>query len=156
MNRHLSTGMETQCALIVSSVSYPEYITSDVLQQASGASDFDIQEGDIILLYTGHGDRLFPDVSYAEKYPGLDRDGALWLAEKGVVNIGVDNLSIDHSDDTQFSAHMVCREYGIVNTESLTNLDKVAGRRFFYVGVPLNIRDGTGSPIRALAFLDEG
>ena len=105
------------------------------------------------MLYTGYGDSVFPTLKYAEEYPGLNREAAEWLAKKGVVNIGVDNLSIDHSQDLEFSAHMVCKEYGIVNTESLTSLDKVAGRRFFYVGVPLNIREGTGSPIRALAFL---
>jgi len=33
----------------------------------------------------------------------------------------------------------------------LTNLDKVAGTRFYFLGLPLNIRAGTGSPIRAVA-----
>ena len=139
--------------LDVSTVTYPEYVTTELLEGAAARAEREISEGDIVLLYTGHGDSLFPTIKYAEEYPGLNREAAEWLAKKGVVNIGVDNLSIDHSQDLEFSAHMVCKEYAIVNTESLTNLDKIAGRRFFYVGVPLNIREGTGSPIRALAFL---
>lgn len=139
--------------LDVSSVQYPEYITAESLEASVAASGITINRGDIVLLYTGYGDSVFPTLKYAEEYPGLDRSGAEWLAKKGVVNIGVDNLSIDHSQDIEFSAHRVCREYGIVNTESLTNLDKVADQRFFFVGLPLNIREGTGSPVRAVAFL---
>jgi kynurenine formamidase len=141
--------------LDVSAVRYPDYFTSDVLEAALAASGLEIRSGDIGLLHTGHGDRVFPTRTYCEQYPGLSRDGAEWLAKKGVVNIGVDNLSIDHSDDGEFSAHMVCKEFGIVNTESLTNLDKVANKRFFFIGLPLNIREGTGSPIRAIALLGD-
>jgi kynurenine formamidase len=48
----------------------------------------------------------------------------------------------------------VCRERQIVNTESLCNLDRLVGKRFSYFGLPLNIRAGTGSPIRAVAVLN--
>jgi kynurenine formamidase len=141
--------------LDVSSVRFPDWITEETLEAAHQASGLEIRAGDIALLYTGYGDSVFPTLKYAEEYPGLSRGGAEWLAEKGVVNIGIDNLSIDHSQDLEFSAHQVCKAYGIVNTESLTNLDKVAGSRFFFVGLPLNIRAGTGSPIRAIALLTE-
>lgn len=139
--------------LDVSSVSYPDYITPEVLSRSLEASGQSIQKGDTVLLYTGCGDEHYPDISYTDKYPGLTRDGAIWLAERGVVNIGVDNVAIDHSDDTTFAGHVVCGEYGIVNTEGLTNLDKIAGKRFLYFGLPLRIRNGTGSPIRAVAVL---
>jgi kynurenine formamidase len=38
--------------------------------------------------------------------------------------------------------------------ENLCNLDKVVGKRFTFIGLPLRIRQGTGSPIRAVAVLD--
>jgi kynurenine formamidase len=69
------------------------------------------------------------------------------------VNIGVDAVSIDHADDFELEAHAVCREYQIVNTESLCNLEQLIGKRFTYYGLPLSIREGTGSPIRAIAIL---
>ena len=49
---------------------------------------------------------------------------------------------------------MVCREYQLVNTESLCNLDQLIGKPFSYFGLALNIRKGTGSPVRAIAVLD--
>jgi kynurenine formamidase len=75
------------------------------------------------------------------------------------VNIGTDSVSVDHSDDTEFSAHMVCAEYRIVITEILTNLRPLIGKRFEFYGLPVNLRHGTGAPIRAIAILgntDEG
>jgi kynurenine formamidase len=140
--------------LDVSHVRHPDYLTAEVLEAAEAASETKVQEGDIVLLFTGHGDRTFPSDDYLSDYTGVSRDGALWLADRGVVNIGIDAVSIDHSDDPHFSGHVVCREYQIVNTESLCNLDRLAGRRFLYMGLPLNIRGGTGSPIRAVAVLD--
>jgi kynurenine formamidase len=36
------------------------------------------------------------------------------------------------------------------------NLDQVVGRgRFRFIGFPLRIRGGTGSPVRAVAWLDD-
>lgn len=137
------------------SVKYPSYITPADLEAALSASGQEIRKGDHVLLYTGYGDSTYPNLAYTEKHPGLNRDAALWLAERGVVNIGVDNVAIDHADDSDFSGHKVCGEYGIVNTEGLANLDKVVNQRFLYFGLPLFIRNGTGSPIRAVAVFQD-
>jgi kynurenine formamidase len=137
------------------SVQYPSYVTPEDLEAAQRQSGQEIRKGDTVLLYTGYGDSTYPDMAYTDKYPGLNRDAALWLAQQGVVNIGVDNVAIDHADDTDFSGHVVCGEYGIVNTEGLANLDKVVDQRFLYFGLPLLIRDGTGSPIRAIAVFED-
>ncbi|MET0901547.1 MAG: cyclase family protein [Mycobacterium sp.] len=137
------------------SVNYPDYITPADLEAALAASGQEIRKGDTVILYTGYGDATYPDLAYTEKHTGLNRDAALWLAERGVVNIAVDNVAIDHADDTEFSGHNVCGEYGIVNTEGLANLDQVVNQRFLYFGLPLFIRNGTGSPIRAVAVFQD-
>lgn len=137
----------------LSHIRHPDWFTPEILEEALVKSGQEIREGDHVFLYTGHGERTFPTREYIEKYPGLSREGAIWLAEKGVINIAIDQVAIDHSDDLEFSGHVVCAEYQIVNTESLTNLDKVVNRRFMYFGLPLHIREGTGSPIRAVAWL---
>jgi kynurenine formamidase len=142
------------CCLDISHVRYPDYFTVEVLEEANAKAGDLIREGDIVLLYTGHGDRTYPNPEYLTEYAGLDRGGAEWLADRGVVNIAVDQVSIDHFDDLGITGHIVCRERQIVNTESLCNLDQLVGKRFTYVGLPLNIDDGTGSPIRAIAILN--
>ena len=119
-------------------------------------------------MYTGHFDRCHPTLhshddavdvlnygGMGSKHTGVSEASARWLAEKGVVNIGVDAPAIDQTpDDLTFAGHHICGEFGITNTENLCNLDKVVGSRFVYMGLPLRIRAGSGSPIRAVALVE--
>ena len=70
-----------------------------------------------------------------------------------MVNIGTDCVGIDNALDVQFSGHMVCKKYGITNTENLSHLDRIVNRRVLFFGLPLFIEGGTGSPIRAFAWI---
>lgn len=132
-----------------------EYITKDMLQKACVDDDIVIKEGDTVLLYTDHYNKRYNSVEWLTNYAGLDREGALWLADQGVVNIGIDAPSIDSSRDKSFPAHVVCRERQLMNTENLADLRPVVGKRFQFIGLPLKIRGGTGSPIRAVAVIED-
>ncbi|MGL5330142.1 MAG: cyclase family protein, partial [Peptostreptococcaceae bacterium] len=133
---------------------YSRYIEVDDIKKAVKNSGQEINKGDILLMYTGHFDRNFGTDKWQTEYSGLSYDAAKYLAECGVVNIGVDAPAIDHPDDLDFSGHLVCGEYDITNSENLCNLDKVVNKRFLYFGLPLKIRGGSGSPIRAIALLE--
>lgn len=141
--------------LDLSHISPDDYITPKDLERALDNSGQVLQEGDIVLLYTGHYNRAYGTDEWLTRYTGLNYEGAKWLAEQGVVNIGIDAPAIDNPIDLKYSGHLVCREYGITNTENLCNLDQIAGKRFLYFGLPLRIRKGTGSPIRAVAVFIE-
>jgi kynurenine formamidase len=141
--------------LDLSHISPDAYISPADLDRALQKSSLTIQEGDIVLLYTGHYKRSYGTDEWLTRYTGLDYNGAKWLAERGVLNIGIDAPAIDNPKDPKFSGHLVCREYQITNTENLCNLDQVAGQRFLYFGLPLKIRKGTGSPVRAVALFIE-
>lgn len=139
----------------VSNVPASRYITPEDLEQALLKSGLTIEKNSIILLYTGHYDRNFGTDKWQTTYTGLNTEAAEWLAKKGVVNIGIDAPAIDHPEDINFSGHYICGKYDITNTENLCNLDKVVNKRFIYFGLPLKIRDGSGSPIRAIALIEE-
>jgi kynurenine formamidase len=141
------------CLDVSENIGATDQLSREALEKALAASGLEIKRGDAVLLHFGYGDRVWPGLAYAEENPGLSGEAAEWLAKQGVVNIGVDHMSIDSSTDADSEGHMVCKKYGIVNTESLTNLDKVVNKRFLFFGLPLNIREGTGSPIRAVAVL---
>lgn len=131
------------------------YIEPKDLELAVAKSGLSIEKGDILLMYTGHHDRNYGTDKWQTTYTGLSYAAAKWLAEAGVVNIGVDAPAIDHPDDINFSGHLVCGEYDITNTENLLNLHLLVNKRFLYFGLPLKIRGGSGSPIRAVALLEE-
>lgn len=142
--------------LDLSHIRYPNYFEPRDLEEALRKSGQEIKKGDIVLLHTGHHERTFGTDLFQKEYAGLSYEGAKWLADKGVVNIGVDAPAIDLTpDDIRFSGHQVCGEYNITNTENLCNLHKLVNKRFLYFGLPLKIRKGTGSPIRAVALLEE-
>jgi len=111
-----------------------------------------------VLFTCGHYRRTFPTEAYVNDYPGLSRAAADFLyRECGVFNIGQDAPSIDAAANTargEYPCHVLCRELQRVNTENLANIEDAAGHEFLYVGLPLKIRDGTGSPVRAAAVLD--
>ncbi|MFP9193318.1 cyclase family protein [Natrialbaceae archaeon A-CW1-1] len=140
-----------------------DYLSEEQLRGQLDEAGLEVNTGETVLLYTGHWNRNWDTYEWLHDYGGLTRGATQWLADQGVVNIGVDSPSIDSSaemtrrkegENDDYRAHRVCKEERVANTENLCNLDKIAGQRFLYVGIPLKIRDGTGSPVRAVAIRD--
>lgn len=139
--------------LDLSHISPDAYIGDRDLEQALDASGLELQRGDIVLLYTGHFERCYGKEEWLTRYAGLDESGGRFLGKHGILNIGIDAPSIDNPIDMRYQGHLMCQEYRMLNTENLCNLDKIAGKRFMYIGLPLKIRGGSGAPVRAVAIL---
>ena len=112
-------------------------------------------EGDVLLLRTGPADRFGGTPGYTTQYPGLDQSAADWLRERQPKIFGVDSPSPDNPADRIYPVHLFSRASGITHYENLANLGEVVGRRFTFFGFPLRIRGGHGSPVRAVAMLDD-
>jgi kynurenine formamidase len=115
----------------------------------------DIRPGDTVLFYTGHFERCYGTPEYATHQPGLTREATEYIIDKGAVNFGVDNTSPDMWLDKTYPCHTVCAQRRITHIENLCNLDKLVGKRFTFIALPLKIRKGTGSPLRPVAILDD-
>jgi kynurenine formamidase len=109
----------------------------------------------VLLIRTGSADRFGGTPEYTTQYPGLDESAAEWLGDHGVKIFGVDSPSPDNPADRIYPVHLFCRRNGVTHYENLANLQAVVGRRFAFFGFPLRIRAGTGSPVRAVAMLDD-
>ena len=133
-----------------------EYVSAEELSEAEASGGVDVEPGMILLIRTGAVDRLYGTPEYTNQYPGLDESSAEWLRERRVKAFGVDTPSPDNPISRTYPVHMMCRAEGITHFENLANLGRVVGRRFTFVGFPLRIRDGTGSPVRAVAVVDDG
>lgn len=144
--------------LDLASVPEGEFITKADLVQAASQAQLTLAPNGTVLIFTGHYGRTFPHPTYNSKHPGLSRDAMEWMADAGVVNVGIDCPSVDvepHQGPEWKPAHAVCRERGMLNTENLGDLSSVVGRQFYYMGLPLRIVGGTAGPIRAVAIFWE-
>lgn len=135
-----------------------EEISLELLQERLSVHDLTPPRDGTFLFTGGHYRRTFPRPGYVSEYPGLSLEAAEFLyRDAGVINVGQDAPSIEaarNANEMTFPCHVLCRELQRHNTENLANIEEVAGREFTFCGLPLKIRDGTGSPIRAVAFLD--
>ena len=104
------------------------------------------QKGDVVLF-------LFAAADGRAVYSGLSGAVAAFLAQKQVKLVGTNQGSIDWSENITRPAHVTLLGAGIPIVEGLHNLDKVAREKFIFCGLPLRVRGGTGSPIRAVAML---
>jgi kynurenine formamidase len=133
-----------------------EYISGEDMDAAEVAAGTRVEPGMILLVRTATVDRFGGTPEYTSQYPGFDESGSEWLRARGVKAFGVDSPSPDNPVSKTYPCHMMCRANGITHFENLANLDRVVGRWFTFIGFPLRIRAGSGSPVRAVAALSGG
>jgi kynurenine formamidase len=125
------------------------------LEAAEKAAGVTIQPKDTVLLHMDFYRRAHGTEGYITDFPGLTKESATWLGKRGIGMFGVEAVSPGRPGRNNFEVHHVCRDMGFTHIEGLVNMEKLIGKgRFRFIGFPLKIRGGTGSPIRAVAWLD--
>jgi kynurenine formamidase len=85
--------------------------------------------------------------------PGLSEEAAKYLVSRGVGLVGLDVPSIDSYKDEGSPAHRIILEKKIALLETLINLEKLPPRGSYLIALPLKIKGGSGSPVRAVALV---
>lgn len=131
-------------------------IGPDALDEAARKTGLSIPKGGTLLLCTGHHARTYPTKAYSTDNPGVNVEATEWLADQGIVHFGIDSMRPGPEGDVNALVHKTCWERGITHLESLCNLEALLGRgEFQFIALPLKFREGTGSPVRAVAVLDD-
>lgn len=126
------------------------------IKAAQEKAGLKIEKGDIVLFYLGHYDKYYPSLDYLYNYSGFSIDSAIYLIEElGIKNWGTDTPSPDRPPTTTYPVHQHYKKTRVPHMENLCNLGEVAGKRFMFYGFPLRIRKGSGSPIRAVAVVED-
>ncbi len=112
-------------------------------------------DGHIVLINTGLHKRHYPTDKVMWSNCGITAAATHWLADRGSKFHGVEGPSTDKPSSSEFPNHRTCRDRDIAHYEWLVNLEELVGRgEFHFQGFPLHLNRGTGSPVRALAFID--
>jgi arylformamidase len=105
-------------------------------------------KGWVLLLYTGYtAKNRSPEWL---KYPDLTKEACEFIARMGFSAVGLDSPS---PDKHPYIAHKTLLPRNVAIYENLANLEKVMGRRFLFVGLPLLLVGGSASPCRAVALV---
>ncbi|KAA0230565.1 cyclase family protein [candidate division KSB1 bacterium] len=128
-----------------------ELIEPADLNRALAGANLDVKLGDTVLLYTDHYRRAFGTENW-QHGPGISAAAARWLGRQKIAAFGVETASPGVRHVSNREVHHICGEMGFTHYENLINLHQLLGRgRFRFIGLPLKIRGGTGSPVRAVA-----
>lgn len=120
-----------------------EAITPDDLKR------YKIREGDIVIICTGWEEKKYQD-DYFIGFPYFAEEAADFLISRKVKCIGSDIPSVDKpGSGAVFHKKILSQDIGIV--EALINLKPLTGKRMFFSALPLAIKNGDGSPVRAVA-----
>jgi kynurenine formamidase len=136
-----------------------DFLSAKDLQDKAKASNITIEQGDVVLLNFGWMDKYWQVGEnwawYGKNSPGLEEDACAYLADKKIRAVGCDTVACDiavvdgkASDGPGHIKYFLPN--GILIVECLTNLSRLKSECFF-VTMPLKIKGGSGSPVRALA-----
>ena len=91
---------------------------------------------------------------FPDNWPLLAANVPAWLGARGVKLVGLDVPSVDHLTSKNLPIHHALDAAGLVILENL-DLRAVAPGVYELIALPLKIRDGDGSPVRAVLRSDD-
>ena len=134
-------------------------VTGGDLAACCGRQGIEIPPGGVALVRTGNG-RFWDDEERYLAGPGMDASASRWLADKGVIAVGADNMAWDvpglRDPDLGclMPGHLILlARRGVYIIENLYLEDVAASghHRFEFVCLPLKLVGATGSPVRPVA-----
>jgi kynurenine formamidase len=134
-------------------------ISPEDLDACLKRANLEIQEGDVVLLRTGHGTLWMKDnQAYGAGEPGIGLAAARFLTDRKVSLIGADTWAIEavphERADLSFPVHQWnLTKNGVYHLENL-DLEQLAAsgaHEFCFVFSPLRLKGATGSPGNPIA-----
>lgn len=140
-------------------------ISVDDLKKALDKVQYQIKEGDAVLIRTDH-DKYPLNDALRYNYPGLVRESALYIAECGAKVGGTDALGWDRpfpkmvaeyqmtkDKSLIWDAHFAYREVEVYVIQQLANLDKLPPHGFKVAFFPIPLVGASAAPARVVAFV---
>ncbi len=136
-------------------------VTAADLEACCERQGVGVEAGGVALVRLGNA-RFWDDEERYLAGPGMDGTAARWLAERGVLAVGADNMAWDAPGlkDPELgcllAGHLILLvRHGIYIVENLVLDDLAASghHRFEFVCTPLKLVGATGSPVRPLALV---
>ena len=144
-----------------------ELITETEVKSSLAQIDYDLKEGDIVLIRTDVWKR-FGEPGYQELHPGMSEEATLWLVDQGIKVMGIDAWGWDRpfsvmareykeeGSNRLWAAHFAGKKKEYCHLEKLTNLDKLPPYGFKVSCFPVKISKASAGWARVVAIFEEG
>lgn len=129
-----------------------EAITVADLEAAEEKSGQKIGPGRAIMCWTGV-DQNWGKPNFHIDRPFVPTMTAEWLVKRKITLFCTDLIGMDDPSEWWWPTHDTWLKNGICMVQQLCNLDKLEGKDFLFVCLPLKMRDGTASPVRPVALV---
>ncbi len=129
-----------------------EPITIADCEEAEKLSGCTIAPGTAVVAWTGV-DRVWGTPGFQQERPYIPVESAEWFADRGMTLFATDLIGVDDPSEWWWPTHYVWLSRGICLCQQLCNLDRLVGKEFSLVVLPLKMRDGTASPVRPVALV---
>ncbi|MDQ4105728.1 MAG: cyclase family protein [Actinomycetota bacterium] len=139
-------------------------VTSSDLEECCERQGVNVESGDVALVRTGNG-RYWEDAGRYLAGPGMAPSASYWMADKGVLAVGADNMAWDVPGlkdpelGCMLPGHLILlarRGIYIIENLVLEELAAAGHHRFKFICTPLKFVGATGSPVRPLAVVGDG
>ncbi len=127
-------------------------VTPEMLEASCVRAGVRVERGDILLFRAWPGRHM--DEGFL-RCAGLNGAAAEWALARGIKALGCDLATPDDPRDLTRPVHLALLGRGIPIMEHIAHLETVPMPRFQFIGLPLRIRGATGSPIRAIAIVED-
>ena len=102
-------------------------ISIEDLQKAETTAGITIMPRDTVLLHMDFYRRCYGNEGYLTDFPGLTKELATWLGNRGIAMFGVEAVSPGRPGRNNFEAHALSGIDIFTHVEGLCNLDKLVG-----------------------------
>lgn len=92
---------------------------------------------------------------YFYDFPCLTETASQFLTTLNLKGIGLDTISLDTMDSTDYANHLIVLGAGMLIIENLANLSSIRQQKFELSVLPIKYYKADGSPVRAIAQLPE-
>ena len=169
MSTHTGTHIDAPCHLLLNSKSLDQFPINKFIGKAIVIPCQDkkeisleylltfkdvISQVDFVLFFTGWHEK-WNSTDYFINFPTLTKEAVEWLTKFKLNGLGFDTISVDKVASKDLPNHHIILGKEIIIIENLTNLDKLPKSIFSFHCLPLKIENADGSPVRAIAIIEE-
>ena len=170
MYSHTGTHMDAPAHVLAGRASLDELPASQFVGKATVIRCDDLGEGgkitmehlrknpaaeqaDFLLFHTGWG-KYWGKPEYFGNYPCVTNQVVDFLIQTGKKGVGLDTISLDPIASLTLHRQLLSTNKAVI-IENLCNLDKLPQGLFTFCALPLRYENADGSPIRAVAILED-